>query len=295
MGQLANATYIWLYSDCDQAVWSWMADWAKTIPFIDQAGESHPAKNIWRVFATPDRAFGQMYKVLLKAGAIDPDIPEHEATIPLPFYSITRLDPVPEPDRDLPSHWVRAYQTVQLECPHCHYILSLAEFNTGVCPHCGEPVNEQNVIQLSYEQSEKTRDELLADKWSFKGSDRLPEPFLVQYQLDFWCKTFGEARYQAMNMHYQARKGDMLLNVDYPEPFGTQPTYVNEFEAQNNTDLEPGEDEVNVRYTMLFNVHTWLPPFIFRTGVVKRLDVELHNYDGTALFYNIENIFDYAD
>ena len=289
MAQLFNGLYIWLYRDVDPAVYTWMEDWAKTPQWVDNDDTSHAAKQIKRVFATPDRAFSQMRKIL----GLD-EVPTHEATIPLPFYSINRLDPVPEPERDLVNlSGTRAYSYRQVKCTVCDNILSLAEFNTGVCPYCASAISETvNSEFTEYDLESKTEAEALADKWHFEGSDEMPQPYMVQYQFDLWIKTLGEALYQQQQIARQFIKGDLEIDIDYPRPFDTQRTYINNLESVNNSDLEPGEDNVNVRYTFTMDVHTWLPPLIQRTGPVKELDIEYHNLDGTVEFYVDENVFD---
>ena len=289
MAQLYNGVYIWLYRDVDQAMYDWMEDWALTPQWIDDGSVTHAAQQIKRVFATPDRAFSQMRKIMGLA-----NVPTHEATIPLPFYSIHRLDPVHEPDRDLVMlGGTRAYSYRQVKCTVCDNILSLAQFNTGVCPYCASSISETvNSEFTEYDLEDKTEAEALADKWHYEGSEEMPQPYMVTYQFDLWTKTLGEANYQQMQIARQFTKGDIEFDIDYPRPFDTQRTYIDNLEMVNNSDLEPGEDNVNIRFTFSCDVHTWLPPLIQRVGPVKELDIEYHNLDGSVEFYVDEDVFD---
>jgi len=287
MSSIWNGVYIFLYTEVDQAIHSWMDSFAKTPVWIDDNGDTHPATTIKKVFATPQRAFGMMRKILRM------DIDTHETPIPLPFYSIMRLDPIPEPDRDMVTLGnIRAWDYKQIKCTVCDTIIPLASFNTGTCPHCGASIDEDtNSEFLSYDLESKTVDEANSDEWHYEGSSWVPEPYMVQYQFDLWCKTLAEANYQQMLFMREFTKGDLILNIDYPNPMGTQKTYVDNLDITNNSDLEPGENNVNIRFSITCDVHTWLPPLIDRTGPVKTLNIEYHNDTDGTIFHVDYDIF----
>ena len=263
---LNNGVHITFYSDSDRAVYAWMEDWALTPQWINDDGIVETSKQIKKVFATPDRAFGMMRKLLGNE-----NVSTHEASIPLPFYSITRLDPIFEPERDLAANSIRAYRTKQIWCDTLGRYISLAEYNAGLCP---------TAEFRSYDLSTKTEEEANEDIWFYEGSSVVPQPYMVTYQFDLWCKTLGEALVQQQQFQRQFLHGREIINVYYPEPFNSRDCLVDNPTYVNNSDLEPGEDNVNIRFSFTADVHCWLAPDMGRTGPVKNLDVDYYNLDG---------------
>ena len=288
MARLYNGNVdIWLYTDADRAIWSWVDGWARTPQWINDNGEVETSKIIKKVFATPDRAFGMMRKILGNS-----NVPSHEAPIPLPFYSITRLDPIFDPRRDLAAFSIRAWRARQLKCPVCDLIVSLEDLNNGICPYCAAVITEANIIKLNYDISSKTEEEALEDEWSYEGSTEVPRPYTVTYQFDLWCRTLGEAMYQHQEFERNFMHGYDIIEVEYPEPFRARDCLLDNPTNVNNSDLEPGEEEVKIRYSFTVDLQCWLPPRLQRTTPVKELTIEYHNLDGSVTFEIDEDVFE---
>lgn len=239
---------IWLewYDGYDKSMIRWLLNMVKRM------GKAVPT-----VFAAPERAFGQLSKVLNKRNVNGTQYTEK--TVPLPFMSLTRLQ-----DRgDLERRWhkgrIRKLQAVDRNGERLP--LSLGEAPTG------------------------TDAEISAKLNGWEGTD-FPTPVIIPYQLDAWARNLRD-----LDLIYKQVLGGMSLGdlayaiVKHPEPWGYMYRPFRWTGISNNSDLEvPGDgSERSLRYTLTFEFEAYIMKPTSTVKAVKSLQLETRELETDEL------------
>jgi len=218
----------------DELVYHWL-DGLK-VDYGELGGDPKRNFGILRVYATPNRAYASMEDLLVRKGWLNPDTPGDGSggavpdagrrsymKIPLPFASITRSAPVFDTTRSLTK------------------------------------------MQLSY----------YSEDFDHALKFKTPSPYNIPYQIEFWCKTkfteihilewitsqidgFGLGHTEFF-LKYSPKFG---MPPNEIQPFGTKLITVVIDDMSDNSDLEPGEGDRQLRFSVQLTLKAWffLPP-----------------------------------
>lgn len=223
-------TYVAWYDSYDKAIMYWFLNNVK------RAGKAVPC-----VFATPERAFGQLAKVLSgKHGRT-----YTEKTVPLPFMSLTRLT-----DRlDHARRWSRG-RLRKMQIWDQYGNRSFAKDST--------PTEAQ------------------ADRVDSWEGMEYPQPIVMTYQLEVWVRILRDLDLIKNRILQALDLGDTVyLAVEHPEPFGLKLRPLILEGIQNTSQLEAAEGkERTLRETYSFALEAYIPRPSTRTKAVKAAEVE---------------------
>jgi len=239
---------IWLewYDGYDKAMIRWLLNKVKRM-----------AKAVPTVFAAPERAFGQLAKVLNKRNVANQTYTEK--TVPLPFMSLSRLQ-----DRgDLERRWhqgrIRKLQAVNssgMRLP-----LPLGTLPSG------------------------TDEEISAQVDGWEGA-LFPTPVIIPYQLDAWARNLRDLDLIYKQVLGAMDLGDMAyLTIKHPEPWGYMYRPIRWTGISNNSDLEvPGDgSERSLRYTLTFEIEAYIMKPTEIVKAVKSAQVAVSELDTDEL------------
>ncbi len=226
---------VWVawYDGYDKAVISWVLNHVK-----------REARAVPAVFAAPERAFGQLAKVLTRRTGTAYTV----ETIPLPFMSLQRFHDRPDFGRRWSPWKIRKLQAIS---------------------QSGEPL-------AGLMEDPPSTDRL--DKWR---SQLFPSPVIMPYQLDAWARN-GRDLDLIYNAIIQALElGDMTyVAVRHPEPWNEQLRPLNYLGMTNNNKIEVEEgDERDLRYTFRFEIDGWVMKPSEDTKVVKAAMLDVQEMD----------------
>lgn len=236
--------HIWIewYDGYDKSMIRWILNtgkrWGKAVP---------------TVFAAPERAFGQLVKVLNKRNVSGSRYTQ--ATIPYPFMSLSRLT-----DRmDVERRW------------HKGRIAKLQAVDKN---------GQRLPLPLGTKPS-GTDAEVSAQMNGWEGSD-FPTPVIIPYQLDAWARNLRDLDLVYKQLLGGLSLGDLdYLKVKHPEPWGVRYQGFRLSGMTNNSDLEvPGDgSERTLRYTFTFEVEAYIMKPTDIVKAVKSAQVDTYNWD----------------
>lgn len=221
----------------DQRIFEWLGTF--THPSVTNG------KQIFRVFATPDRAFAEARNLLRKDanGGLDPTGTGMSPlspirTIPLPFISIHRATGVMDQQR-----WNRV------------------------------PVTDLGTAIVDQGNSQFGTERFIAD-W--------PIPYNFPYQIDVWTRNRTTRNYIEQWMAQQFDPYEFFLHTDFTTvhpAWGDKIIPINYESFDDLSDYEPGEpaDRV-IRYSLSVTAKGWLfrPVTVVKTVLTFKFDI----YDG---------------
>jgi hypothetical protein len=222
----------------------WYDAYDKTMSRWLLNGVKRGGKSVPMVFATPERAFGQMAQFLSKRF----DRHYDRKSIPLPFNSIQRLDAT----FDVPDRWRLA---------RVRHAQALAQND--------EPVGEKH---------EYPDDKCVIFSWRGYA---WPTPTRLPYQLDVWGRNLRDLDLITQQVILLFDFGDETwLRVKHPEPFGWRICPVTLERVSNNSQLEVQDGEQrSLRRTIAFRIDGWIPKPATDVKSVRRVDVEFEEMD----------------
>jgi len=233
----------WLLGLLDQTFCTQLLD---TIYHYEKSAEGEwVAKAIPRCFATPDRAFSQMAKVLGKFLGTTVDV----ARIPLPFSSLSRLGIERDPTRSQISP-VRA---------------------SALIDSYGEYHSDEDDIQSWLDGTLDA---------SLVSSSLHPVAVKVNYQVDYWARNLRHLDKVSEQLFQAFYYGVFTITIPFPEPFGDKMVSVEMADWGDNSDLE-GDESSNrrLRKTVGFTVSTWIPMAASSTKLVQEIDIDAYHSD----------------
>lgn len=222
------------YTGYDRSVMYWFLNNVK------RGGKSVPA-----VFATPERAFGQMEKVLRnKFGSS-----YQGKSVPLPFISMQRMQDTLDHERRWHYGRIRKMQAV----------------------------NSRGKYSAAAEETPDDADQL--DSWL--GME-FPHPVTLNYQVEAWARIGRDLdliRYRIL-MAFEGHGSAVYLNVEHLPPFGWQKKLLTLSAVRNTSQLEvqEGQDRT-LRETYDFTLEAWIPFPAEATKAVKAGAVDVEAVD----------------
>lgn len=231
---------IWVewYDGYDKAVIRWLLN------SIKRDNKSVPA-----VFAAPERAFGQLAKVLNKRKKGVSGSHYTEKTIPLPFVSLSRV----LSRNDFERRWTRSRLRK----------LKALDYNGNRMP--------AELFSLPSDVSQ----------FSAWEQQNFPTPQVLQYQVDAWAKELRDLDLIHKMMTRGIELGDLAyIDVKHPEPWNwmLRPFLWSDF--QNNSNLEVTEgDERTLRYSFRFDVDAWIMMPSDPVKAVLASSMDVHDFD----------------
>ena len=242
----------------DQDIWvAWYDGYDKAMIrwFLNKI--KRDGKAVPTVFAAPERAFGQLAKVLNKAKRGVAGSSYTEKTIPLPFMSLSRMT-----DRnDFERRWARGRIRT----------LKAIDTNGNRMPvPMGElPENTDNF-----------------DAWE---GQQFPTPIVIPYQLDAWARNLRDLDLIYNGIVQAMEAGDLAyMRVKHPEPWGQMLRPIRWLGMQNSSNLEVAGDgsERTLRYTFTFEIDAWIMKPSSTVKAVKSAQVGVYEYDTDELIEN---------
>jgi len=234
----------------DQDVWvEWYDGYDKAVIRWILNSIKRDSKSVPTVFASPERAFGQLAKVLNKRKRGVSGSSYTAKTVPLPFMSLTRLT-----DRnDFERRW------------HKGRIRKLQALDYNLKP-----------LPTEFMGMPEDTDQLNA--WE---QQRFPTPKVLTYQLDAWAKELRDLDLIHKLVTVGMSVGDLnYLDVKHPQPWGWMYRPIIWTAFQNNSNLEVAEgDERALRYTFNFDVEAWIMMPSDPVKAVLAAQVDVHNFD----------------
>jgi len=253
----------------DQNVWiEWYEGYDKSLIRYILNHVKYDSKAVPTVFAAPERAFGQLAKVLntRKRGVRGNEYTEK--TIPYPFMSLSRLT-----DRnDLERRW------------HRNRIRKLQAIDT-----------EGNRMPVPMRTLPgDTEDQTVDSGFNAWEGTQFPTPVIIPYQLDAWARNLRDLDLIYKQIVMMLPLGDMAyLEVKHPEPWNYWLRPIRWLGMTNNSDLEAqgiGDDRT-LRYTFTFEFEAYILKPSDSVKAVKAAVVEAREFD-TEELWEIWEIFD---
>lgn len=225
-------TFVEIYDSYDKSFLQWLLNTVK------RQGKSVPA-----IFATPERAFGQLSKLLRKAGST-----YTSRTIPLPFLSVQQLSDAYDHDRRWHAGNIRKMQMVD------QYGNNSAE--------PGETPDDADQI----------------DSWLGMP---FPQPVVLNYQVEAWARVLRDLQLIKKRIMMQLNHGSVAyLSVQHAQPFGWVQRPVTLKNVADNSMLEVAEGQEKIlRHTYDFLVEAWMCFPVTTTKAVKAAVVDIHEED----------------
>jgi len=192
------------------------------------------------VFATPERAFGQMAKTLAKRWGRQVDV----KSIPLPFISMQRLDA----NFDVPERWRHA---------RMRKAQALGINGERVAPRYTWPENH-------------------CDIFAWEGFE-WPTPTQLPYQIDVWARNLFDLDLISQQVIRAFNMGDEVwLGVKHEDPFGWRIVPVTLTQMSNNSQLEAQDgEERQLRRTIGIRMDGWVPRLSTTVKAVRRIDIQI--------------------
>jgi hypothetical protein len=107
-----------------------------------------------------------------------------------------------------------------------------------------------------------------------------PTPWGINYQVDIWTKTKQDQRVLTTLLYsrFGAHPTETWIVTEFPW-YGRKQLYLTLESAQDTSDLEPGEDERQMRFTFTFVLHGWLFRLPHRKKTLQGATVTLIDSD----------------
>lgn len=249
----------------DQDVWvEWYDGYDKAVIRWILNSIKRDSKSVPTVFASPERAFGQLAKVLNKRKRGVSGSSYTAKTIPLPFMSLSRLTDRNDFERRWHKGRIRKLQALD---------------NLG---------NRMPVERMT--QPDNTTE---FDAWE---QQEFPSPIVIPYQLDGWAKELRDLDLIYKHVVTSMQSGDLTyIDVKHPEPWNWLLRPVRWTGMTNNSNLEVAEgDERSLRYTFNFEVEAWIMKPSTSVKVVKAAEADYYDFDTDELI-QIWELYDVRD
>lgn len=246
----------------DQHVWvEWYDGYDKAMIRYLLNRIKRDGKAVPTVFAAPERAFGQLAKVLNKRKRAVSGSSYTEKTIPLPFMSLSRLTDRQDLERRWHKNRIRKLQVVD--------------------------GNGNRMPVPLFELPENT-DEF--DAW--EGTP-FPTPVIIPYQLDAWARNLRDLDLIYKHVIGMMPDGDLAyLEVKHPEPWNWLLRPFRWTGMTNNSNLEVSEgNERTLRYTFTFEVDAYILKPSDVVKAVKAAQLDVCDFDTEELI-EIWSLFD---
>jgi hypothetical protein len=238
----------------DQQVWvEWYDGYDKAMIRYILNRVKRDAKAVPTVFAAPERAFGQLAKVLNKKKRGVSGSSYTEKTIPLPFMSLSRLT-----DRqDFERRWHRS-RIRKLQA------------------------RDRQGKRMSVPMMTLPEDTDNFDAWEGQA---FPTPVIIPYQLDAWARNLRDLDLIYKQIVGMMDLGDLdYLEVKHPEPWNWLLRGFRWTGMTNNSDLEVREgDERVLRYTFTFEVDAYIMKPSTSVKAVKAVELEVREWETEEL------------
>lgn len=231
-------TWVEWYDGYDKAVIRWLLNSMK-----------RDNKSVPTVFAAPERAFGQLAKVLNKKKRGVSGSYYTEKTIPLPFVSLTRLSDRPDFTRRWTRGTIRKLQAL-----------------------------DYNMDRMSTEMFELPEDTTNFNAWE---QQRFPTPKVIPYQVDAWAKELRDLDLIHKVLTRSMQIGDLTyLDVKHPEPWNWmyRPFLWTAFQNNSKLEVQEGNERV-LRYTFSFDVEAWIMMPSEQVKAVLAAQLDVHEFD----------------
>jgi hypothetical protein len=251
---------IWVewYDGYDKAFIRWLLNRVK------RDGKAVPT-----VFAAPERAFGQLLKVLngRKHGVRGKEYTLK--TIPLPFMSLSRLTDRMDFERRWHKGRLRKLQALD------------AQGNRMPVP--------------KFELPDGTVEEIAASGFNAWEQQDFPSPVVIPYQLDAWARNLRD-----LDLIYKyivwafSQSGDLAyMTVKNPEPWGAWLRPIRWLGMTNNSNLEVAGDgsERTLRYTFTFEIDAYILMPSESVKAVKAAQLDVREWETEELI-EIWTIYD---
>ena len=234
----------------DQHIWvEWFDGYDKAVIRWLLNAIKRDSKSVPTVFAAPERAFGQLAKVLNKRKRGVSGSVYTAKTAPLPFISLSRT----LARNDLERRWTRSKLRK----------LQALDYSGNRMPVPLFTLPDDTTQFSAWEQQ------------------NFPTPQILQYQVDAWAKDLRDLDL----IHKLLTRGLALadlsyLDVKHPEPWNWmyRPFIWKDF--QNNSTLEVTEgDERSLRYTFQFDVEAWIMMPSDPVKAVLAASMDVHDFD----------------
>jgi hypothetical protein len=98
-----------------------------------------------------------------------------------------------------------------------------------------------------------------------------PQPVHIPYQIEFWSKYVQTAADITDGIMMQFHMESAFMDVIHAEPMGKRRTHIFWNGYDNNTELEGGDDDRIIRYTLNVRVDGWYFHPMYRGLVAKTL------------------------
>lgn len=222
----------------------WFDSYDKHIRNFILVNVKRSGKAVPLVFASPERAFGQMAQFMEKKFNRKVEV----SSIPLPFLSLQRIDMT----MDVPQRWrlgrVRKAQALGRN---------------------GQPVAEHHEVPDN-----------MCDIYAWAGYS-WPQPTVLTYQLDAWARDIYDLDLISQKVIEAFTMGDEVwIQVKHPEPFGYRIVPVLLQRIANNSQLEVQDGkERSLRRTFDIQVQGWIPREATVVKAVRRVDLQLAIWD----------------
>lgn len=233
-----SETFLPWYDAVDKSLMYWLLNNVK------RDGKSVPA-----VFATPERAFGQMGKVLRNKYGSSYD----GKSVPLPFISLQRLQDTLDYEKRWHYGRVRKMQAVNADGKYS--------------AEAGEVPDDADQI----------------DSWL--GME-FPHPVTMNYQIEAWARIARDLdliRHRVL-MAFEGHGSMVYVAVKHPKPFGWQlrPLTLKGLRNTSQLEVQEGQDRT-LRETYDFSIEAWIPFPAEETKAVKAAVLDIEEQDTGTL------------
>lgn len=253
----------------DQEIWvEWFDGYDKSMIRWILNRVKRDGKAVPTVFAAPERAFGQLAKVLNKRKRGVKGSAYTQKTIPLPFMSLSRLTDRQDFERRWHKGRIRKLQALD---------------GSGA----RMPVPK-------FELPGDTVEETVASGFNAWEQQRFPSPVIIPYQLDAWAKELRDLDLIYKHIVTSMTSGDLAyLEVKHPAPWNWLLRGFRWTGMTNNSDLEvPGDgSERALRYTFTFEVEAWIMMPSDTVKAVKAAQVAVREWETEELI-EVWDIYD---
>jgi len=117
-------------------------------------------------------------------------------------------------------------------------------------------------------------------------SSKFPAPVNVQYQIDLWTRFVEEMNLWERYVLEEFASTYIYLRIRPNDVYGWKKYIVFLRGIANNSDLEPGEGEREIRKTVTLECQCWMfPDVITPKPIVKRIEYRVYDYDNHATEY----------
>jgi len=113
-----------------------------------------------------------------------------------------------------------------------------------------------------------------ADRTKYYGMKR-PLPINLSYQVDLWARDLFDLDDLANQMLLRLEADYFYLTVEHPFPMGEKIVYTKFEGVVDKSDLEPAEQQRVLRKSFTFTVHGWLAYPADEYGIVETAGIEI--------------------